>query len=53
MTNRDNSRTPEAKARTQALKARRTEKRVITSQPFKAESILTAIHDHKRDYGYN
>lgn len=53
MTQRDHSRTPEAKARTQALKARRTDKRVIVAQPFKAETILTAIHDHKRDYGYN
>lgn len=50
---RDNSRTAEAKARTQARKAQRQSKRIIVAQPFKSEAILTAISDHKAFYGSN
>lgn len=51
--NRDKSRTPAAKAKTLALKARRTEKRIITNQPFKSEMILNHIAEHKAFYGSN
>lgn len=49
----DKSRTPEAKARTKALKARRSEKRIIVNQPFKSEMILNHIAEHKAFYGSN